>query len=452
MPGMDLGGRRVVVVGLGRTGEATAEFLLDRGAKVWATDIRTAEQLGPAVEKLAARGVRLELGSHNEKTLNGADLIVLSPGVPPYIGPLAKARAGGVPVTGEIELASMFIDAPMAAVTGTNGKTTTTELIGAMLAAGGGDVFVGGNIGRPLIELVLSGKKPEAVVVEVSSFQLETVRNFKPKAAVLLNVTPDHLDRYKDFDDYYRAKLKIFARQEYNDFAILNADDRLSAEAPVAARRLTFSRLGRRENSAFIDGPRIVLTDREREIGTIELEALKLTGAHNHENIMAALLAVRAMEGDLEKALEVAADFTGLPHRMEYLGELDGVRYFDDSKGTNEGAVIKSLQSFDNPVVLIAGGRNKDSDFAQLKGLVGKKVKLLILMGEAASLMAGVLGRETETVMASDMEEAVKLAKNAAVSGDTVLLSPGCASFDMFEDYAHRGRVFAEQVGKAVKN
>ncbi len=447
----ELAGRRVTVAGLGRTGLAMVDFLLGKGALVTATDAQTADKFGPEVTGLADRGVTLELGGHGEEAFAGADLIVLSPGVPATIGPLRRAMEKGVPVTGEIELASRFVRAPIAAVTGTNGKTTTTSLLGEILRRAGRRVFVGGNIGNPLIGHVRDENEADVVVIEVSSFQLETAVTLKPGVAVLLNVTPDHLDRYAGFDAYTEAKARVFARQDGPDTAVMNYDDPVVRALAVPARRRDFSRLAALEEGAFLRDRRIILMENGHMAAELPLEDLNLVGAHNQENVMAALLAARALGVDPETACRAAADFQGLAHRVEFVAEIGGVRYYDDSKGTNVGAVIKSLEGFDSPVILIAGGRDKAGDFTALAPLVREKVKLLILLGEAKHKIAEALGGETETALAGDMAEAVSLARSRAAEGDVVLLSPACASFDMFRDYGHRGRVFAGLVkGEAV--
>jgi len=442
----DLAGAKVLVVGLARTGQAAAEFLLKQGAHVTATDLLAWESLDPRAQALAERGVALEPGGHREETFTQADLIVVSPGVPLTIKPLLTARAKGIRITGEIELASRFIDQPLVAVTGTNGKTTTTSLTGEILQASGRKVFVGGNIGRPLIDYVNKSEPAEVVVIEVSSFQLETVETLHPVAGILLNVTPDHLDRHPDFEAYAAAKLRLFDRQGPEDTAVLNVDDPVAAGAAPRSRRLFFSRRSRVGSGAYVEAGRLVLVAEGKELAARPLADMLLTGAHNQENIMAAVSAAWALGVDPDAAFEAAARFRGLPHRVELVGEYDGVRYYDDSKGTNVGAVIKSLEGFSSPVILIAGGRDKSGDFRPLRPLIREKVKLLILLGEAKDKMAGVLGGQTETVPVGDMAEAVALARERAGPGDVVLLSPACASFDMFKDYAHRGRVFADLV------
>ena len=445
----DLSGCKVTVTGLGRTGRAAAEFLAGRGARVTVSDSRPEKDVSEAAGALAKLGIDLELGGHKVRTFTGADLIVVSPGVPPYIEPLAKARAKGVPITGEIELAARFVSAPIAAVTGTNGKTTTTSLLGEMAEAAGLKVFVGGNIGRPLIEFVSSGQETDLVVIEVSSFQLETAEWLHPRVGVLLNVTADHLDRYPDFEGYAQAKARLFARQGDEDVAVMNGDDPVVERLRVPSRRLSFSRGRPQVNGAYLNGGQIVLMDRGRRVGSLNPNRLKITGAHNQENVMAALTAALGLGLDIKSCLAAAAAFKGLPHRVELVGRYKGVAYYDDSKGTNVGAVIKSLESFLCPVVLIAGGRDKAGDFRPLRGPVRERVRTLILLGEARESMAAVLDGQTETLMASDMAEAVEMARRAAKPGDVVLLSPACASFDMFDDYKHRGRVFKDLVRKA---
>ncbi|MBW1709180.1 MAG: UDP-N-acetylmuramoyl-L-alanine--D-glutamate ligase [Deltaproteobacteria bacterium] len=439
-------GRRVVVVGLARTGLAVAEFLLNHGAEVVCTDVLPAEKLDNQIEELAKKGAILELGGHRNETFTKADLIVVSPGVPPAITPLQKAMVKGVPVIGELEYAARYVTVPLIAVTGTNGKSTTTTLIGEILKAAGRKTFVGGNLGNPLINLVNSEEAVDLAVVEVSSFQLESVESFHPQIAIHLNLTPDHLDRYDDFNAYAEAKARIFSRQGPDDTAVLNTDDGNVAEIKTQARRLMFSRKKKIEDGAFIEDGKVFLAQQGRTIGVLALEETRLKGSHNQENIMAALLAAWAAGIDMETAFKAAADFKGLPHRIEFAGEYKHVRYYNDSKATNVGAVIKSLESFEEPVILIAGGRDKDGDFNLLRPAVEGKVKLLILMGEAREKMAKALEGAVETVLVKNMAEAVALAGRKAGPGEAVLLAPACASFDMFKDYTHRGRVFTQLV------
>ncbi|MFH1138920.1 MAG: UDP-N-acetylmuramoyl-L-alanine--D-glutamate ligase [Pseudomonadota bacterium] len=444
----DLSGMKVVVVGLAKTGQAAVEFLVRRGARVIGTDLRPWEDLPAQVKALTEQGAILEVGGHKIETFTQADLIVVSPGVPPTIEPLQRARDRGTPITGELELASRFVDIPLVAVTGSNGKTTTTSLIGEIFRAAGRKVFVGGNIGAPLIGFVSSGEPADVAVVEVSSFQLETTETFCPDTALLLNATPDHLDRHAGFEEYLRLKARVFERQGPEHTAILNADDPAVMGLEVKARRLLFSRKTKPCRGACVENGRLMLLDDGRELGGLPVRDLTLVGAHNQENVMAAGLAALTLGVSPEIVLGTAARFKGLPHRVELVGSWRGVSYYDDSKGTNVGAVIKSLEGFDAPVILIAGGKDKAGDFAPLGPIAREKVKLLILLGEAREKMAAALSRHAETVLAATMEDALVLARDRAVAGDVVLLSPACASFDMFEDYAHRGRVFARWAEK----
>ncbi|MEE9516388.1 MAG: UDP-N-acetylmuramoyl-L-alanine--D-glutamate ligase [Candidatus Adiutricales bacterium] len=442
----DLAGRQVVVVGLARTGQAVADFLLSRGAKVVGTDTMLLENAEHPLKTLAEKGMSLELGGHKENTFLNADMIVVSPGVPLTIPPLKKAMAQGVDIIGELELAAGFITAPMVAVTGTNGKSTVTTLIGEILKASGKEVFVGGNLGNPLVNLVRDRKTVDLAVVEVSSFQLETVRNFHPKVAVLLNITPDHLDRHAGFKAYVDAKARMFSRQVPEDTAVLNADDKSADSIQTRARRLKFSRMNRVRDGAFIKRDKMVIVREDREVREWPLEEITLVGTHNQENIMAAILAGWALGLELDQAFKTAAAFKGLAHRLQFVGQIKGVSFFNDSKGTNPGAVIKSLESFTKPVLLIAGGRDKATDFSVLKDAVREKVKLAILIGEAREKIARAIEDESEIVQAENISEAVRLAMKRAEPGEVVLLSPACASFDQFRDYIHRGEVFTELV------
>lgn len=443
-------GQKTVVVGFGRSGLAMAEFLLDRGAAVTVTDSAHTPEMLEASRTIRERGALIEFGQHRIDTFTSADLVVMSPGVPSSIPPVVEARKSGVPITGELELASRFITEPITAVTGTNGKTTVVTLLGEILAASGKKVFVGGNIGRPLIGHVSSGNKVDLVVIEVSSFQLETAEYLQPHIAVLLNVSPDHLDRYPDYEAYFQAKARLFARQDADDCAVINEDDALASGLKTISGRLGFSRVKKIGNGAFTTSSQITFHREGRVVGEIPIRDIKLTGKHNQENIMAAGLAALASGVPFETVLNTVVRFQGLPHRVQLVAEIEGVRYFDDSKGTNVGALVKSLESFNEPIILIAGGRDKDSDFSVLKHLVRQKVKLLLLIGEAAEKMETALRGATETMIVESMEPAVERARIRSRAGDVVLLSPACASFDMYKDYAERGNHFAQLVRKAM--
>ena len=447
---IDLRSRRVVVVGLGRTGAATARFLVDRGAQVTVTDRAPAQSLAASAGGLEQLGVRLKLGGHVAGDFEAADLVVLSPGVPHTLPVLEPAWAKGTPVIGEMELASGYVNEPILAVSGTNGKTTTTELIGKMLENSGKRVFVGGNIGTPLIAYA-AGAHPRAdvVVVEVSSFQLDTTIAFRPQTAVMLNITDDHLDRYPSFRAYAESKWRIFINQVASDAAVLNAMDATVAAMvdghPPRARRLIFSDQAVARGAQLLKD-KILLFDEGRPSGVVSLANSSLIGPHNRENMAAACLAARD-QGASDDAIQRTIDaFKGLPHRLETVATVRGVRFVNDSKATNVDAVRRALECFDRPVVLIMGGQNKKGDFTQLKEAVRRQVKILVAMGEARDEIVTALAGDPEQgiLEAGSMQEAVEKAYGAAKEGDTVLLSPACASFDMFDNYAQRGNRFRE--------
>jgi UDP-N-acetylmuramoylalanine--D-glutamate ligase len=448
---IDLQGKRVLVVGLGRSGVAAARLCAARGARVTVTDSRGAGDLGAALASLPA-GVEQALGGHPEAVFTGADLIVLSPGVP-EIPALRAARTAGVAITGEMELASRFVSATLVAITGTNGKSTTTTLSGAILAETGRPTFVGGNLGQPLAEVVGTPAAGSGgiCVVEASSFQLETVETFRARVAVLLNITADHFDRHDGLEGYAAAKARIFHAQQRDDFAVVNADDPLAMRVSegIVARRVVLSTQRRLTEGGWIDGESLVLAlpggDEERY--PAQLPAL--TGKHNQSNALAALVAGRLAGAKLDEARRGLLAFRALPHRMELVAEANGVAYFDDSKGTNVGAVVAALAGFPRPVVLIAGGRDKGQDFTPLAPLVKRRVAHLVLIGEGADRI-GAAWTGVPASRAGALAEAVDQAFAAARAGAsrTVLFSPGCASFDMFQDYEDRGRRFKDEVAR----
>jgi UDP-N-acetylmuramoylalanine--D-glutamate ligase len=446
---MDLRGKKVLVVGLARTGVATAKFLKAKGSVVTTTEVKSEEEMKETVRELKGMDLSTEWGGHQTETFLKQDLIVVSPGVDLSMDPLQKAIRQGIRVISEIELAYHFIHVPILAVTGTNGKTTTTLLLGEMLKEDGRRVGVGGNVGEPLILFADGGGRWEVLVVEISSFQLEAIEDFRPRISVLLNITEDHLDRYSNYTDYIQAKVRIFTNQNSGDLAILNKDDPMVMQSgeKVKAKKVMFTMRERLEEGAFSNGQAIFL----RLGGKGEKYSLAKTplkGVHNVENMMAALTAARIF-GCSKKAVQDVLDrFKGLEHRLEFVREIGGVRFYNDSKGTNVGSVVKSLQSFSEPVILIAGGKDKKGDLSPLEELIQKRVKHLILLGEAKERMNHELGRLTDTVMAKTMEEAVSLARQKAKGGEVVLLSPACSSFDMFKDYKERGKVFKEAVFK----
>lgn len=434
-------GRRVLVVGLGRTGVSTARWLASAGASVVACDRRPAADL-PAV----ATGIEVIAGADGPECLDGVDLVVPSPGVPADAPVLAAAVVRGLPVRSEIEVAARAIDVPIVAITGTNGKSTTTSLVGAMLAGDGRRVFTGGNLGTPLVDAVGGGY--DIVVAEISSFQLEWVEEFRPRVGLLLNVTDDHLDRYRDVEHYAATKARLFARQRPGDTAILNRDDpRVAALAPgLAARVATFGGEPPAAGAAaaWLGDRAIELADEAGGRLSFPLAQVRLAGRHNRENLMAALLAGRAL-GIAPAVLQHAIEhFEGLRHRLEFVAEVGGVSYVDDSKGTNVGALLKSLEGYpDGSVVLVAGGLAKGGDFAVARALLGRKVRHLVLYGAARAELGRAWAGVADTASFDRFADAVADASRAARPGDIVLLSPACASMDQFVNYAARGDAFA---------
>jgi UDP-N-acetylmuramoylalanine--D-glutamate ligase len=459
---MNLKDKKIVVVGLGRTGLATAAFLHQQGARVLVSDTASEKELGDAGNNLRQLGVRMETGSHRAASFQNASLIVISPGVSHTIEPIVQAMDQGIPVIGEVELASRFIKEPIIAVTGTNGKTTTTELLGRMLKDSGLKVFVGGNIGNPLIEYVAKQKPAQIVVAEISSFQLDTITTFRPRVSVLLNITADHLDRYPNFEAYADSKFRIFKNQQVEDVAVLNgADPMIRAKTKrIKSQRLFFPSAAANEQGAVLNGKRILLNlNKLKKIGpeirnqeSLDISKMHLYGQHNFENAAAASLAALAAGATLEGIQTTLNHFKGLAHRLEPVATINGVQYFNDSKATNVDGVARALECFSKPVLLIMGGRDKGSDFKALQGLVRKHAKALIVMGEAAEPIRSALGQFIPTKVAASMEKAVSTAYQNADPDDVVLLSPGCASFDWYGSYAERGDDFRAAVKKLKKD
>jgi len=439
----DLKGKHIVVAGAGLSGVAAANFCHSRGAHVSVSDTRSASeiaglaQLDPCIEQ--------DCAGHTDSIFQHADLIILSPGIPLHAPVISRAMEAGIPVWGEIELASRFLRIPIIAITGTNGKSTVTSLCGHILQRCGEQVFIGGNIGTPLIEAV-DGDYSVAVV-ELSSFQLESVVTFNPHVAVLLNISPDHLDRYADMHSYMQAKQRIFANQTTTDLMVLNRDDAqvLALARDASARRTCFSSACILKEGLSLDLPSMLWRHSDVEY-CFDCNALQLQGLHNLENVMAALAACSGQGHAPVRMWEAACEFSGLPHRMEWVRTLNGVRWYNDSKGTNIGSVEKSLRGFDTPVTLIAGGKDKGGDYALLRPVLSEKRPRLILLGAAAEKMAAAWEDICHINMVNSMEEAVACAYQNTCAPGSVLLSPGCSSFDMFSSFAERGEVFAALV------
>jgi UDP-N-acetylmuramoylalanine--D-glutamate ligase len=444
----DFAGLDVAVVGLGASGVAACRALDKAGARVRATDAKSASEMAPALAGLEALGVRLELGANSPDFALGSALVVLSPGVPLANPVVDRARSAGVPVISEVELAYCLTDARVVAITGTNGKTTTTSLIGAILKTRSDRVHVCGNIGLPISSVAPGLGRDDILVAEISSFQLDTCISFRPEVGVLLNITPDHLNRYASYEDYVASKSRLFANQIPEDFAVINHDDEDSMRASegAEAHRLYFSLKEKVTEGAFVHGGQVVVRTDRRERTVFNVDALKIKGPHNLANSLAAVLAASALGFDDDAVREGVAGFEGLEHRYEPVAEIDGVTYINDSKATNVDSVRVALEAVARPAILIAGGRDKGGDFEALRPLVEAKVSLLLAVGEARDTLRKVFSGITEVRAADTLESAVRTAGDEASPGTTVLLSPGCASFDMFADFEERGRVFKRAV------
>ncbi len=427
---------------------ASALFLKARGARVTVSDTKSQDELRGEIPKLLDQGITLETGGHGERTFRGQDLIVVSPGVPVDAPQLAQARERGIPVIGEIELAARFLKGRIVAITGSNGKTTTTALTGEVIAMGGRESLVGGNIGTAAISLVDQSTDGSYVVLEVSSFQLETIETFRPFIAVVLNITPDHLDRHSTFEAYVDAKARIFENQTGEDFAVLNADDPtcVGLAGRTRARKIWFSRKTEVESGAWVRSGQIVFRDGGQEREIMPVSKIKLKGAHNLENVLAAVCAGMLVHTEPQRIRRAVQEFKAVEHRLEYVATVRGVEFYNDSKATNVDATIKALESFSANIHLILGGKDKGSDYTVLKPLLKERVRRVYTIGAAAEKIEAHLGDAVEVVRAGTLDAAVKRAAASAQEGDIVLLAPACASFDQFENYEHRGRVFKQTV------
>jgi UDP-N-acetylmuramoylalanine--D-glutamate ligase len=442
-------GMRVVVMGLGISGRSAVRYLLGCGARVAVSDARSAFQMKQEeLDFLCASGVMVECGGHTAAFLHQADMIMVSPGIPFDLPVLVEAGERGIPVVGELAIAGPAIDKPVIAITGTNGKTTVTSLIGELLRCSGKKVFVGGNIGIPLFDYLCEPVPVDVVVLEVSSFQLETAGDFRPDVALLLNVTPDHLDRHGDLAGYAAAKKRIFVNQRSSDIAILGGDDPLCREMADDLKDRKVLLFGHQDDCQARVCPDSVVVDLDGDVETYNLTGTALAGTTGSLNSAAAILAVRSVGCTPEDIWKGLAQFIPGPHRLAKVGEIAGVAFYDDSKATNTGAVLSALRQFAGNVILIAGGRDKGDDYGLLREAVGEKVRKLVLIGEAADKIAASLHGAVEIEHAVSMEEAVQLAYRVAGPGDTVLLSPSCSSFDMFDNYGQRGKAFVAAVEK----
>ncbi len=447
---MELKGKNILVIGLGKTGIAAAQFAASRGAAVTVTDEKPEADLREALGALEGLPLRVFTGGTDAAIVAGRDLVVPSPGVPPFNPLIREAERRGIPVVSETELAFRFLRVPVIAITGTNGKTTVTTLVGHILGKAGKRAFVGGNIGSPLIGYVGGGQGDDWAVLELSSFQLQRIETFRARVAVLLNTAPDHLDYHADYEEYRRAKERIFENQQPGDLAVLNADEPETAALAgrLKARVAFFSSTGLPGEGMGLRGGEIVCRTGGREVESYPLSMIRIPGRHNAENVMAAVMAARYAGCTPGAIVEAVGSFTGLAHRIEFAGEKGGVAFYDDSKGTNVSAVVRALEAFEAPVILLLGGRDKNGDFETLAPIIRRRVKEMVLFGEARGRIGERIGGIVKTETAATLREAVGTAYADAAPGDVVLLSPGCASFDEFRSYAHRGDVFKETVNR----
>jgi UDP-N-acetylmuramoylalanine--D-glutamate ligase len=455
---MQYQGKTILAVGAGISGIAATRFLLGCGAHVILTDTKNRAELERSIIPLieAARHfgkLTLQMGGHKKESFRQCDFVVVSPGVTLALPEFEISRKAGIPILAEVELAYRHLRGKIIGITGSNGKTTTTTLVSDLLSGAGLKAYAAGNIGTPLISFVESSSPEDIYSVELSSFQLEGIHKFRPFIASILNLTPDHLDRYPGFEQYIAAKRRIFMNQMKSDFAVLNADDfRTEAiSATVLSTPTLFSRTKTLENGAYVRNSRVVYRDESGEKELFPVSAVGLKGAHNLENVLAACTMAILAGASPESLEESVRKFKGVEHRIEYVAESHGVQYYNDSKATNVDATIKSIEAFPGNILLIAGGRDKGSDFSVLKELVRQRVKHLVLIGEAAGKIREALSDVVETNDARTMEEAVSMCRSYAQSGDVVLLAPACASFDMFQNYEQRGRVFKDAVRKLKK-
>jgi UDP-N-acetylmuramoylalanine--D-glutamate ligase len=445
---MELTNKRVLVVGLGKSGVASALFLKSRGARVTVSDSKPEAELRNEILLLLEHGITVETGGHGDRSFRGQDLIVVSPGVPFDAPQLMQARAIEEPVIGELELAAQFLAGHIVAITGANGKTTTTSLAGEIIAAGKFPTLVGGNIGTPAITFVDQAKSQTWIVLEVSSFQLETIVTFRPRISVILNITPDHLDRHKTFANYVQAKARIFENQKLEDFTVLNADDAMTAGLAdrVPAQLFWFSRKEAVEKGAFVREAQIFFRDNQHEREIMPLSEIPLKGAHNLENVLAGV-SIGALVGcEPAQIRDAVRNFKAVEHRLEFVAKIAGVDYYNDSKATNVDATIKALESFPANIHLILGGKDKGSDYTVLNELLRQRVKRVYTIGAAAAKIESQIQGAVEVDHSETLDVAIRRASESAAAGDVVLLAPACASFDQFRSYEHRGRVFKEAV------
>lgn len=450
---MEILGKKVLVVGLGRSGLAAAHWLSEHGAVVTVTDMRSPGAFSNEIPELLRRKIGMELGLHQESTFLRQDLVVISPGVPADLPVLNVARQKGIPVVPEIEVAGWFIKGRLAGITGTNGKTTTTTLLGRILEASGFAAFVGGNIGVPLLSALDLDPPADVVVSELSSFQLETTTSFRPHVAALLNLSPNHLDRHPSFEVYIAAKARIFYNQTEDDYAILNADDDnvMKLVPSIRSQKIFFSRQKELASGVFVSGGTVLYRLHNLEAALLRTSDVRLLGDFNLENVLAAAAAACVLGAEFAAIRRAVREFGGVEHRLEFVREIRGVDFYNDSKATSVDATAKALTAFEKGVHLILGGKDKGAPYAPLRSLLKDRVREVLVIGAAQKRITGELSGAAEIVEAGDLETAVRTAAERAEPGDVVLLAPACSSFDQFESFEHRGRVFKELVERIAE-
>ncbi len=439
---MELKDRKMLVVGLGKTGQNTVKFLLGKGAHVRVSDSSSIKKLGDIAKELTSLGVEIEAGTHTDETFLWAQTIVLSPGVPFSIPQVKKAINEGIEVISEVELAYRFIKTPIIAITGSNGKTTTSTLIAKILERNGKRVFLGANIGTPLIQIAEDSEKYDILVLELSSFQLQGIRSFRPDVAVILNISPNHLDHHESFEEYVESKMKIYSNQRDSDWFVYNKEDEVIAKylPDVKSQKVPFGKSHLTGGVSF-DGSKIIFRD-----DSYSIENTKLLGIHNIENMMAAIAGTTILGCDPVLIQEEIDNFEPLEHRNEYVGLLSGASVYNDSKSTSPAATLRALESLPQPIILIAGGKDKGVSFEPLKDLVKEKVRLMVLIGESRFRMKDELGEDVQSLFADTLREALEITKESIKPHDSILFSPACSSFDMFNSYEDRGAKFKQIV------
>jgi len=439
---MELKDRKILVVGLGKTGKDTVNFLLGKGGQVRVSDSSPIEKIDGEARLLESRGVKVEAGMHTDETFLWAETIVLSPGVPFNIRQVQMAMAQGIEVISEVELAWRFIETPIIAITGSNGKTTTSTLIARILERNGQKVFLGANIGTPLIRIAEDSDKFDILVLELSSFQLQGTKSFRPEVAIILNISPNHLDHHESFDEYVESKMKIYSNQTEDDWFIYNDDDELINKylPKVWSRKVPFGKQSKQDGVTY-NGSEITFRDH-----LYDVKGIKLIGSHNVENIMAAIAGTVILGCDPALIQEEITNFEPLPHRNEFVRQIEGAKFYNDSKSTSPAATLRALESLPSPIILIAGGKDKGVSFEPLKDLVKEKVRFLILIGESKLKMKEELGIGIPSALADSLKEALDITLQNVECEDSVLFSPACSSFDMFTSYEERGMKFKEIV------